>query len=87
MSRTLLSISKINLHGSGEHPYVPFQEDNRKSESKRYLGPRVTFYAKMNPRGSHKSKSNLKVEDEYESYFVKKQLNGHVGREDSIKYL
>lgn len=61
MSKTLLSMSKINLHSVEDRYQAPIQEQPKQFESRRYSGPRVTFYAKMNPRGT-RSRSSIKVE-------------------------
>ena len=60
MSRTFLNISKINLHNSSNHMY---NEELQHSESRRYAGPRITFYAQMNPKISTRSRSSLNPEE------------------------
>ena len=64
MSRTFLNLSKINLHDSHSHnSYI--NSELQHSESRRYSGPRITFYAQMNPKiGPSRSKSCLNPEEE-----------------------
>lgn len=74
MSKTLLNMSKINLHSIQDHYCPPIQQEPKQLESRRYSGPRVTFYAKMNPRATGRSKSSLKVNENEENYFIKRSI-------------
>lgn len=85
MTRTSFNISKINLQGASSYPRQQLQH----SESKRYTGPRVSFYAQMNPRMSRRSSSCFDPEEDHssKSYIPKKEMTGKMVRDQSIKYL
>jgi hypothetical protein len=59
LNRTSMNISKINLNSAEKQ-----KEGEPQRESKRYAGPRISFYASMNPRITCRSKSLL--DPEYE---------------------
>ena len=86
MSRTFINISKINLHNSSSNIN---NEELEHSESRRYTGPRITFYAQMNPKIGIRSRSSLNPEEQktQQNFFTQKKLTGRVLRDESIKYL
>jgi hypothetical protein len=86
MGRTVLNLSKINLKNNRE--LIEKEEDELLGRAKRYQGPRISFYSKMNPlcyQSPRLSPSHLTKAAQRYSMIEKGERQ--LPHDDSIKYL